>query len=289
MCIAPGKERKGSEEKEVGGGTRQAQHSQVREGSPEEGWWRGLGGPEMSSGACKPLIVHTHSPARPSGESSGSPRNKLKNISKAYLISDVAFKYSLQTPGRSLKWPRILWGPSQGHAVLCTTGQVWPSAAGASPEPGGRSTTVGTGRTRPGKLVSGRDGGPWLCPHHTWGGRLVHESLHWGQLWCAQKTAQPGFCCFWKHAVSWALRSWECRTLYKLPTIHTALTLMKPIPSHTYLNFKGLGRGDRPQEASPCLSESVAREVLFLASHGAFYCSRMLKKKKNREIRITVF
>lgn len=96
------------------------------------------------------------------------------------------------------------------------------------------------------------------------------------------------FLLFWKQTVSWALMSWECRTLYKLPTIHTALSLMNPTPSHTYLNFKGLGRGDWPQKASPCLSESVAREALFLASHGAFYCSRMLKKK-HREIRITVF
>ena len=61
-----------------------------------------------------------------------------------------------------------------------------------------------------------------------------------------------------KQTVSWALMSWECLTLYELPTIHIALTLMNPTPSNTYLNFKGLGIGDWLQEASYCICESMS-------------------------------
>ena len=52
--------------------------------------------------------------------------------------------------------------------------------------------------------------------------------------------------------------SWECLPLHKLPTIHTALTLMNLAPSNTYLNFKGLGIGDWLQEASYCICETMS-------------------------------
>ena len=64
---------------------------------------------------------------------------------------------------------------------------------------------------------------------------------------------------FWgKQTVSWALTSWECLTLYKLATVHAALTLVNPAPSNTYLNFKGLQTEDWLQEASYCICESMS-------------------------------
>lgn len=86
-------------------------------GEPMEGQG-GLGGQKhivgqktqvvLLKGVCHTYTVHTHMLAWPSGESFSLPRNKLKNIVEAYLISDVAFKHSLQTSGRSLQFPRIL-------------------------------------------------------------------------------------------------------------------------------------------------------------------------------------
>lgn len=102
-------------------------------GEPMEGQG-GLGGQKhivgqktqvvLLKGVCHTYTVHTHMLAWPSGESFSLPRNKLKNIVEAYLISDVAFKHSLQTPGGASSFPESSCCPLEQHAVVCVTGQL---------------------------------------------------------------------------------------------------------------------------------------------------------------------
>lgn len=147
-CLALGKEREGDKEKErekAAARSYKWEKKGVRRPWENRTLWRGF---LRSLGDGR--VLYLPLPASLSWESVSSPINKFRKISKAYLISDVAFSPSLQTPMRSRQSPRMFPLSQQAaHLVRCTTGRGGHSSQGAPGVWGLSPTGSSLGKKKP--------------------------------------------------------------------------------------------------------------------------------------------